>query len=293
MKDLGLVDITVESTRAVYKGGTFIDNDFGLIDDVSVLTFPTEARRMKCLVLALCTRGSADYQLSTVEHHTEAGDIIIINTGQVIDEFSKSDDFEAIALEIDDPFFYEIISGIHDLSYLFTFSRMHPVFHLNHEEMQSTLNYLTFIKDKMEQKHHRFRRDIIRSLIQALIYDTCETIARLQDEEPEHNTRAESIFVEFMRLVEEKFREERRVGWYAETLNITPKYLSETIKSVSRRTPNDWIDDFVVLELRVMLRNTTMSIKEITEAMHFPNQSFLGKYFKEHVGMSPSEYRKN
>jgi len=48
----------------------------------------------------------------------------------------------------------------------------------------------------------------------------------------------------------------------------------------------------VVLELRVMLRNSPMTIKEITEAMNFPNQSFLGKYFKEHVGVSPSEFRK-
>ena len=44
--------------------------------------------------------------------------------------------------------------------------------------------------------------------------------------------------------------------------------------------------------MRVLLKNTTKSIKEITEYMNFPNQSFLGKYFKEHVGMSPSEYRK-
>lgn len=63
-------------------------------------------------------------------------------------------------------------------------------------------------------------------------------------------------------------------------------------ESGSRRTPNDWIDDYVTLELRVLLRNTNKNIKEITEEMNFPNQSFLGKYFKEHVGISPSAYRK-
>lgn len=64
------------------------------------------------------------------------------------------------------------------------------------------------------------------------------------------------------------------------------------VKVASRRTPNDWIDDYVTLELRVLLRNTNKNIKEITEEMNFPNQSFLGKYFKEHVGISPSAYRK-
>ena len=85
---------------------------------------------------------------------------------------------------------------------------------------------------------------------------------------------------------------ERRVGWYASQLEITAKYLSEVVKNVSKRTPNEWIDSYVVLELRVLLKNSPKSIKEITEELNFPNQSFLGKYFKEHVGVSPSEYRK-
>ena len=64
------------------------------------------------------------------------------------------------------------------------------------------------------------------------------------------------------------------------------------MKQVSRRTPNDWIDHYVTLEIRVLLKNTNMSIKEIAQELNFPNQSFLGKYFKEHVGISPSAYRK-
>ena len=69
-------------------------------------------------------------------------------------------------------------------------------------------------------------------------------------------------------------------------------YLSETVKQVSRLTPNEWIDNYVILEIRVLLKNSTRSIKEIAMEMNFPNQSFLGKFFKERVGMSPSEYRK-
>lgn len=93
--------------------------------------------------------------------------------------------------------------------------------------------------------------------------------------------------------MEKKFRQERRVGWYSEQLGLSPKYLSETVKSVSGRTPNEWIDYYVMLELRVRLRNTEATIKEITQDMNFSSQSFLGKYFKEHAGMSPLEYRKS
>ena len=68
--------------------------------------------------------------------------------------------------------------------------------------------------------------------------------------------------------------------------------MSELIKQVSKRTPNEWIDSYVMLEIRVLLKNTTKSIKEIAEAVNFPNQSFFGKYFKEHMGMSPTEFRR-
>ena len=47
------------------------------------------------------------------------------------------------------------------------------------------------------------------------------------------------------------------------------------------------------MELRVQLKNSRKSIKQIAQEMNFPNQSFLGKYFKEHVGMSPTEYRRS
>ena len=62
---------------------------------------------------------------------------------------------------------------------------------------------------------------------------------------------------------------------------------------ISKRTPNEWIDSYVTLEMRTMLKNSSKSIKEIAKELNFPNQSFMGKYFKEHVGMSPSEFRRS
>jgi AraC-like DNA-binding protein len=125
-----------------------------------------------------------------------------------------------------------------------------------------------------------------------MFYDLSNVIYRVQqDHKPQ--SRADVIFTRFIKLVENNYKQERRVGWYARQLCITPKYLSETVKSVSRRTPNEWIDYYIILELRVQLKNTIKNIKEIAEELHFPNQSFLGKFFKDHVGMSPSKYRKS
>lgn len=292
MNTIKLEKISVEKTKREFPNIKYIDNDLVLIEDATKIKYANEPRRVTCKCFGLCTQGTAEYTLNTVKHTLRSGDIIIINNGQVISDYHQSDDFEGIALQISDAFFYEIFSSVHGLSMHFTFSRLHPVFHLNSEEKDNIITYFNLIKDKVAQTEHHFRRDTVRSLLQALIYDTAESIANFQQNSTMKNSRAETIFVSFIQKVEENFRDKRRVSWYARSLNITAKYLSETIKQVSMRTPNDWIDDYVVLEIRVLLRNSTKSIKEIAEYMNFPNQSFFGKYFKEHVGMSPSEYRK-
>ena len=125
-----------------------------------------------------------------------------------------------------------------------------------------------------------------------MFYDLGNIIYRVQQHD-NPRTRAEAIFTDFIRMVEANCSRERRVAWYAQQLDITPKYLSETVKNVSRRTPNEWIDNYIMMEMRVMLKNTTKSIKEIAEELNFPNQSFLGKFFKDHMGVSPSDYRES
>jgi AraC-like DNA-binding protein len=99
------------------------------------------------------------------------------------------------------------------------------------------------------------------------------------------------VFFEFIETIEKNFRTERRVGWYADQLCVTNKYLTEAVKSVSNRTPNEWINSYTTLEIKVLLKNSAMSVKEIADLLNFPNQSFLGKYFKEKTGISPTTYR--
>ena len=95
-----------------------------------------------------------------------------------------------------------------------------------------------------------------------------------------------------MSCLQQNYRRYRDVGWYARQLSLTPKYLSEVVKQVSGCTAGDWINAFVMNELKTMLRGTSLSIKEIAIRMNFANQSFLGKYFKSTMGMSPAAYRK-
>ena len=286
-----MTDISIAAARQIYNG-SHIGEDILLFDDFSEVPMPHGPMKMNCILLGLCLKGNAQYSVDTLNHTVSANDIIIISEGQVVNNYQPNDGFSGIAIMLSDDFFHEIIKGIHELSSIFIFSRTHPVFTLDKDEVNNICTYFQGIKQKMDKQEHHFRRDVVRSLMMTMIYDLGNVIFRIQSGDRKQS-RAEVIFAQFIDLVENNFREEKRVSWYAKQLCITPKYLSESVKQVSRRTPNEWIDNYVILEARVMLKDSALSIKEITQRLHFPNQSFFGKFFKEHVGMSPSKYRKS
>lgn len=286
-------EINVEFVNANYPTGYKVEKEFLLYDETTKLPYLSESSRLKCLILAFCTKGEITYTVDTVEHKAGPGDVLIISEGQVMGNYKASEDCNGTCLVLSYEFFQEIVTGIRELSALFLFARRHPVFHIEEKQIRQLQAYMHTIKEKIIDTGHRFRREMVSSIIKVLIYDMCNIIYRVQQVGNENCTRAEAIFADFIKMVEKDFRHERRVGWYANELNITPKYLSETIKAISQRTPSDWIEYYVMLEIRVLLKNSRMSIKEIAEVMHFPNQSFLGKYFKENYGMSPSQYRRS
>lgn len=270
-----------------------LGDDLALIDDVKTLNLPSEAKRMGCFLFGFCDKGQAAYDIDTIHQTVTAGHCIIVSAGQVLDKVTISEDCVARVVFISSDYVQEVLSGMRDLSSIYLFSRLHPVFPMSREDARSILNFYLLIRQKVSEVNHRFRRDTVRALLQAFLYDAGNLFWKVFSlEDDRKNSRAEEIFMAFITLVEKNFKHERRVGWYAKELSITPKYLSESVRQISRRTPSDWIDSYVMLELRVVLKNTNLTIKEIAQQLNFPNQSFMGKFFKERSGMSPKEYRK-
>lgn len=286
MRDITTTDIISRAEPS------HIADDIVLVDSLATLRFPVETSRMQCLFFALCLEGSARYVVDTVEQNVGPGDVIIIGNGQTVSDTLVSDDCRGIVIMVSIDFFDEIVKDVHELSQLFLFARDYPVYRLTDKEMADAMKYYAHMKQKADETSHHFRREVVRSLFTTLIYDLSNAIYRVIHGRTVRHTRSESIFVDFIRLVEQNFRTQRKVSWYGEQLCISAKYLSETVKSISRRTPNEWIDNYVVLESRVLLRNSPKSIKEIAQELNFSNQSFFGKFFKEHVGMSPQAYRR-
>ena len=140
------------------------------------------------------------------------------------------------------------------------------------------------------------KREIIGSLLTSLTYLSTDVWKQKIDEarkktDSQHNARLNQVFERFIALVNEYHCSERGMAFYADKLCLTPKYLSKLIKQASGRSAPDWIDEFVILEAKNLLKYTNMAIKEIVFQLHFPNQSVFYKFFKAHTGMTPSEYR--
>lgn len=291
MEKLSIRDAEMTAAKENLSHSDFIEGDIILYDDMQKMVVASEPRRMTFILVALCVRGKARYTVDTQEQTVEKDDVIIITDRHVVDNSEVSPDLQGLCMMISVPFFYEIVKNVSEMSSLLLLAKNHPVMKLSEAEAEVFQNYFYLLKAKVADTQNHFRRDVVRTLILAMVYDLGNVIYRGQMID-KNNSRADAIFTNFIQLVEDNFKRERRVRWYANQLCITPKYLSETVKRVSKRTPNEWIDNYVTLELRVLLKNSSKTIKEITMDLNFPNQSFLGKFFKEHVGMSPSQYRK-
>lgn len=94
-----------------------------------------------------------------------------------------------------------------------------------------------------------------------------------------------------MKLLGAYHTKERSLKFYAEKMFLTPKYVSGMIKSYSGKGALEWINEYVVLEAKMMLRYTEMTVQEVAYALNFPTQSAFGKYFKQQVGVGPKRYR--
>ena len=277
MVNKNIIDTTLEQARE-WGNALYLNDGLVLTNQIANAPISREPQRMNFIMMALCCKGQATYNIDTREQSVMPGDLLFISERHIVDNYMASSDFECLCIMLSTQFYHGFVQNVKNVSSLLLFSMNNPVVHLTPQEIQTYENYFQTIRTKM--------------LLLAMFYDMSGVIYRIEQSSAKKQSRADVIFARFIALLQENFRIERRVSWYAKQLEITAKYLSEVVKNVSKRTPNEWIDSYVVLEIRVMLKNSPKSIKEITEELNFPNQSFLGKYFKEHVGVSPSEYRK-
>ena len=148
------------------------------------------------------------------------------------------------------------------------------------------------VSSLMRQPDNPYREEIIRHLFSAYYYGLGYYMHGLQSQ-PSALTLQQEKCERFISLVAENFKTKRDIGFYADKLCVTSKYLSTMLKQETGMTALDWIERHVVLYAKSCLSSTSMSIQEISDELDFPSQSVFGKYFKRVEGMSPKAYRQS
>ena len=258
---------------------------------MQVFRFPC---RIDAFIIGVGTEGETSVSFNLHEFKLKKDSIFIFTPKNVL-QVNSQQYFKADVIAISPDFMRRINIDIKNMMPLFLKFVENPALTLTPEESRSMRGMIAQIERETRGPETHFSFDIVSGLIAATIYKVGDIMYHYLAEHPEeqnnsHN-RAEEYFKQFTHLLGEHFREERSVGFYARQLCITPKYLTTLIKRISGQSVSEWIDNYVILEAKTLLKYSTMSIQEIAYYLNFPNQSFFGSYFKRNTGMSPSQYK--
>lgn len=271
------------------------DKNLIIINNLTIKELQSAPLQTGFLVIFLCEQGEAHFTLGGKEQEMKKNDLLLLLNEQVFQDVNYTDDFKAMAVLMSRTYTQDCIVGLNYLWPYLIYLMSNPVIHLSEQECRWILSCHHLLLNRLrEGADSRYLRETVLSLTRAFYFEICSLLDKRNPDafSSSKQNRAFVIFDQFIRLISENFKRERCVEWYSSEMCLTPKHLSEVVKSVSGRTAGQWITSFVMIETKTLLKNSTLSIKEIALKMNFPNQSFLGKYFKNITGMSPSEYRK-
>lgn len=282
-----LIDLAGEQRQGLMRECITASSD----SQMQVFRFPC---RIDAFIIGVGTEGETSVSFNLHEFRLKKDSMFIFTPKNIL-QVNSQQYFKADVIAISPDFMRRINIDIKNMMPLFLKFVENPTLALTSEESRSMRGMIAQIERETRGPETHFSFDIVSGLIAATIYKVGDIMYHYLAEHPEgqnnsHN-RAEEYFKQFTHLLGEHFREERSVGFYARQLCITPKYLTTLIKRISGQSVSEWIDNYVILEAKTLLKYSTMSIQEIAYYLNFPNQSFFGSYFKRNTGMSPSQYK--
>ena len=282
-----LIDLAGEQRQGLMRECITASSD----SQMQVFRFPC---RIDAFIIGVGTEGETSVSFNLHEFRLKKDSMFIFTPTNLL-QVPSQQYFKADVIAISPDFMRRINIDIKNMMPLFLKFVENPALTLTPEESRSMRGMIAQIERETRGPETHFSFDIVSGLIAATIYKVGDIMYHYLAEHPEeqnnsHN-RAEEYFKQFTHLLGEHFREERSVGFYARQLCITPKYLTTLIKRISGQSVSEWIDNYVILEAKTLLKYSTMSIQEIAYYLNFPNQSFFGSYFKRNTGMSPSQYK--
>ena len=281
-----------DSPRVSY-GEDFYVMDLRLSKETQPLGHPC---RFDGYMLLYCVKGRIRLNVNLAEYCIEEGMIFmnlpgnIIRVNEILDV--PKDEVRYVCMAISKDF----LQGMHlDANKIFNegMSMMeNPSIRLSQKEIEMVKCGLEVIT-RIVNSDALYRKEALLSTLSSMFYLLMGVWRKREEElrDSAKTNRSRVIFDRFIKLVSEYHTQYRNVGFYADKLCLTPKYLSKLIKNATGRSAPDWIDQYVILEAKNLLKYSGVTIKEIVYRLNFPNQSVFYKFFKARTGMTPTEYR--
>ena len=244
-------------------------------------------------LIVICTEGIAQFDYDGQQIRLHKDDLFLYMAHSVVSNFMSSSDFNCRQIWFSRGELWNINKygevSLSDLPYL----KRHPIMHLTEDDVKLLDDYFQLLCRRMSDPSPVLYSNIVRSLVSTMML---EILSMKRRQEPENTVTTgvhrQRLANEFMRLVEQSDGRIRKVDDFANQLNITPKYLSTLLKETMNRRPSEMIHFYTLKAIEHRLRYTDMTMQEIANDLNFANASFFGKYFKEHAGMTPLDFRK-
>ncbi len=246
-------------------------------------------------ILLFCLRGTIDIKLSFKEYRLGPNDIFIVQSGQLGEFNGMSDDVQFFIIFVHNDFCTPLAQNVNS-SRVQELMFRGPCHHCTSEDMQEMYSIYKYLLGKIDGPF-KYKEDIIKGYLKALYYNICslsyqeESLEKAQEKEDDSSTnRHMEIYNRFIELVQKHFAQEHKIGFYADKLCITPKYMSQIIYKASGRFAKDYIKDCLVIEAKVLLKSG-MPIQDVAYELNFNSPTFFSRFFKEATGSTPFDYQ--
>lgn len=271
----------------------YISSEFGFVRswaglESSLFTI-NQPYRIKEGRIALVKRGSARISINLIEYTFQPYNFSIISPGSIIQLLDASPDFDLQIMAIHSDFI-QIVQKEEFFNHFLSHHR-NILLTLTKDEWLQLDSFFSLMWDILQEPV--FRREVIQHLLTGLLFNieyiSKNSLSRINAK----LSHQEEIFQRFITLVNAHSKSERTVGFYADKLCLTPRYLNTVIRQTSQQTVMQWIDQSITLEAKVLLKHSSQLVYQISDELNFPNPSFFCKFFKRMTGMTPQKYQKN
>lgn len=266
-----------------------LEQDFWMLENIpgSTLALLHAPVKFASTTSIFVRKGSCRAEINLEKYDIEAPCVVNVASSEIMVPLSISEDFEGAFVVMSPRLVGDIKAGVPDQELLNSL-RTSPILKVSpHQVAEFDLFYSHLRTASSDNSNPYIYQGVLHSILSFLFTTATKCVRK----EIDHKSTAAHITSRFLKLARENFKKERFMDFYANAMGITPKHLGRTIKAQTGFTASEWLDRLIILEAKVLLKSTSMTVQQIAEDLNFPSQSFFGKYFKNIVGVSPKEFR--